>query len=266
MSFALGFASGVLLATVAFSMLPEALRLASLPIAVGGFSTGFLAMYAFDLFIHRGQLAGKEAEERPQVERFYTQSKPRGGEVTVLAGGTSVEELIEGLSIGVGAVIKPGLALLIALAIIIDNLAESLSIGEIIRSEGRRHKRPEARRILGWTGLIGLALLNSAMTGWFFLKGLPEPIIGFLFAVGGGGMLYLTISDLLPDAEERHYQESSAFALASGFILVFVLSQFLEDTMRARRVAVLVTSMNAHHARGSQTLFARLATATRWPD
>ena len=86
MSFALGFASEVLLATVAFSMPPEALRLASLPIAVAEFSTDFLAMYAFDLFIHRGQLAGKEAEERPQVERFYRRSKPRGGEVTVLAG------------------------------------------------------------------------------------------------------------------------------------------------------------------------------------
>jgi zinc transporter, ZIP family len=64
MSWALGFASGVLLAAVAFSMLPEALRLASLPIAVRGFSTGLLAMYAFHLFIHRGQLAGKEAEEK----------------------------------------------------------------------------------------------------------------------------------------------------------------------------------------------------------
>ena len=65
------------------------------------------------------------------------------------------------------------------------------------------------------------------MAGWFFLKGLPQPILGFLFAVSGGGMLYLTISDLLPDAEERHYQQSSALALASGFILVFVLSHFL---------------------------------------
>jgi ZIP family zinc transporter len=33
---------------------------------------------------------------------------------------------------------------------------------------------------------------------------LPEPLLGFLFGVGAGGMLYLTISDLLPDAEERH--------------------------------------------------------------
>ena len=96
MSFALGFASEVLLATVAFSMPPEALRLASLPIAVAEFSTDFLAMYAFDLFIHRGQLAGKEAEERPQVERFYTQSKPRGGRGDCFGGP---EELIEGLSI-----------------------------------------------------------------------------------------------------------------------------------------------------------------------
>ena len=111
--------------------------------------------------------------------------------------------------------------------IIIDNLAESLSIGEIIRSEGERDKRREVGRILGWTGLIGVALLSSAMAGWFFLKGLPEPILGFLFGVGGGGMLYLTISDLIPDAEERHYQQSSALALASGFILVFILSQFL---------------------------------------
>jgi ZIP family zinc transporter len=56
---------------------------------------------------------------------------------------------------------------------------------------------------------------------------LPEPILGFLFGVGSGAMLYLTISDLLPDAEERHYEQSSALALASGFILIFVLSQFL---------------------------------------
>ena len=46
----------------------------------------------------------------------------------MLAGGTSAEELIEGIAIGVGAVIKPGLGLLIGLAIAIDNLSEGLSI------------------------------------------------------------------------------------------------------------------------------------------
>ena len=78
MSLALGFASGVLLATIGFEMLPKALELGSLPVAVAGFVVGFLAVYGFDLFIHRGQLAGKEAQEHKQVERFHHRHRPRG--------------------------------------------------------------------------------------------------------------------------------------------------------------------------------------------
>jgi ZIP family zinc transporter len=226
MSAALGYASGVLLAVIGFEMLPQALELASLPLAVAGFATGFGAVYAFDLFIHRGRLAGEQADQHPQVEGFYRQRRPRGGEVTVLAGGTSAEELIEGLAIGLGAVIKPGLGLIIGLAIAIDNLSEGLSIGEIIRSERKEQGRDEVRRILRWTGLIGVALLGSALVGWFVVRGLPEAVIGCLFAVGGGGMFYLTITDLVPQAEERQYQQSGAIATAAGFLTIFVLSTF----------------------------------------
>ena len=49
MSLALGFASGVLLATISFEMLPAALELSSLAIAVAGFIAGFAAVYGFDL-------------------------------------------------------------------------------------------------------------------------------------------------------------------------------------------------------------------------
>jgi len=83
------------------------------------------------------------------------------------------------------------------------------------------------RRILGWTSLIGAALLGSALAGWFFLRGLPEPILGFLFGIGAGGMFYLTVTDLVPEAEEHHYQQSSALAMAGGFMIIFILSRFV---------------------------------------
>ncbi|HEX7034317.1 MAG TPA: ZIP family metal transporter [Pseudomonadales bacterium] len=227
-SSALGFASGVLLGTIAFSMLPQALALGSLPIAVGGFVIGFAAVYGFDLFIHRGRVAGAAAEQHPQIERLYRRRRPRGGEVTVLAGGTSAEELIEGLSIGVGVTIHPGVGLLIALAIVVDNLSEGLSIGEIIRSEPASDRsRDQTRRILGWTTLIGVALFGSALAGWFLLRGVARPVLGLLFAVGAGGMFYLTVSDLVPQAEERHYQQSAAITTGAGFVTMFVLSQFI---------------------------------------
>jgi ZIP family zinc transporter len=86
MSIALGFASGVLLATISFEMVPKALELSSLTIAVAGFVVGFLAIYGFDLFIHRGRVAGEKAQQHAETERFHRRKRPRGGEVTVLAG------------------------------------------------------------------------------------------------------------------------------------------------------------------------------------
>jgi zinc transporter, ZIP family len=225
MSGVLGFASGVLLATITFEMLPTALELSSLPLAIGGFVAGFVLVYAFDLFVHRGVLVGEKAEQRPQLKRFCKRS-PRDAEVTVLAGATSIEELIEGLSIGIGLAIKPGLGLLIALAIVIDNLSEALSIGEIIHNEKGGRKRSQHRRILGWTSLIGASVLVSSLAGWFFLRGLPQPVLGVLFGVGAGGMFYLTVTDLVPQAEERQYQQVPAIAMGTGFMIIFALSTF----------------------------------------
>ena len=197
MSGALGCASGVLLVTITFEMLPNALGLSSLPLAMGGFAAGFALVYAFDLFIHRGVLVGEKAEQHPQMMRRH---RLRDGKVTVLAGGTSVEEVIEGLSIGVGFAVKPGLGPLIAFAIVIDNFSEALSIGEIIR-------RSAGRRILGWTGLIGASVLISSLVGWFFLRRLPQPVLGTLFGAGAGGMFYLTVTNMVPEAEEHQYQQ-----------------------------------------------------------
>ncbi len=159
MSSALGFAGGVLLGTIAFEMLPKALELGSLTLAIAGFVAGFAAIYAFDLFVHRGLLVGEKAEQNRQLKRHSRRARARGNEVLVLAGGTSAEEVIEGLSIGDGLAIEPELGLVVALAIVIDNLSEALSIGEIIRNEKGERSGEQAVRILGWTGLIGLSIL-----------------------------------------------------------------------------------------------------------
>lgn len=224
MSLALGFTAGLLLGTITFEMIPESLELSSRWVAVFGFAAGFLVLYGFDLFIHRGAIAGAQADQRQRVELVHRRRRPRGSEVTVLAGGTTLEELVEGLSIGVAAALQPGLALLIALAIAFDNISEGLSIGIFIRDEPEQGGRSHTRRVLSWTGLIGLSLFVSALVGWFFLQDLPDPILGFLFAFAGSGMLYLTVTDLVPTAQERQYRQSSAVATTAGFMVILILS------------------------------------------
>jgi ZIP family zinc transporter len=224
LSVAVGLAGGVLLGTFAFEMLPKALELSAIPLAVAGFCLGFGLVYLLDLYVNRWRTAGPEAEQQDKVSRRHARHRPRGSNVSVLAGGTSAEEIIEGLAIGVGGTLDPKIALIVGFAIAIDNLSEAMSIGELTLKEG--HERP-GRRIMFWTSLIGASLFCSAMAGWFVLRGLAEAVQGFLFAMGAGGMFYLTVTDLVPEAEAHQYQQSSALAIGAGFITIMVLSELM---------------------------------------
>ena len=224
MSIVFGFASGVLIGTVSLEMVPQALELSSLGATAAGLTAGFLAIWLFDLFVNRWRVAGEEASQYPQVVAYHRSHRPRGDRVTVLAGGTSAEELVEGLAIGTGVVIDPEVGGLIAAAIAVDNLSEGLSIGELVLS-GRAPGRASARRVLGWTALVGLSLLASAVVGWLALRDAGAALVGVLLAAGGGGMLYLTVSALVPPAEERQYQGSGALATGVGFLALLLLAE-----------------------------------------
>ena len=79
--------------------------------------------------------------------------------------------------------------------------------------------------MLGWTGLIGMALFVSAMCGWFFLRGLSPKTLGILLAGGAGAMFYLTVTQLVPEAESHQFEQSSAIAMAAGLLVIFSLSR-----------------------------------------
>lgn len=221
LSLVVGFAGGVLLGTFAFEMLPKGLEDAGLPLCIAGFIGGLLAVWGLDLFVNRGRMAGDEADQKPRTEAFHRRRKPRGSETMVLASGTASEELIEGLSIGIGMAVEPGLGWMIALAVAFDNVAEGMSLAELSREDGGKHV---ARRVLGWTALIGASLLASALAGGVLLRDLPAAAMGTLLALGAGGMFYLTVAQLTPEAEAHHYQQSGALAVAAGFLTAFALS------------------------------------------
>jgi zinc transporter, ZIP family len=223
LSIAVGFAAGALLGAFAFEMLPKAAEVASLPIAVGGFAAGFTVLYLLDLFVHRGASAGEKAAQRDWVRSVQRRRGQRGDEVTVLAGGTSAEELVEGLTIGISAATDASLGMIVGLAIVVDNVSEAMSIGDLIREKGGEH---QARRILGWTSLIGASLFVSAMAGWFLLRSLPQSTLGLLLAAGAGAMFYLTMTELVPEAESHQFQQSSAIAAAAGLLVIFSLSRW----------------------------------------
>lgn len=221
-SLAFGFASGALIGTVTLEMLPTAIRLGALSTVVIGFATGMLGLYVFDLVVHGGWIVGEHADQR-RVARRYHRRRGSGSPVVVLAGGTSIEEVVEGVAIGVGAAVEPALALVVALAIAIDNLSEGMGVGELIRDETPDRARA-LPRVLAWTGTIGLALFGSSIVGWLALRGVPAGVLSALLAAGAGAMLYLTLSSLVPAGEARQYQGSATLASGVSFAIILAFS------------------------------------------
>lgn len=221
MSIALGFAAGALIGTAAFEMVPRSIELAPAPVAIGAFALGYIALYGFDLLLHGGRTAGSRAQQRRRVAAYRRWHKPVGSEATILAGGTLIEEVVEGLTIGAGASVDPSLAGLVALAIGLDSLGEGTSIAELIRGE-QHGGRPWARA-LRWTGAMGVAMSVSTVVGFLFLRDVPDALIGGMLAFGAGGLLYLTVTKLIPEGEARQYEQSAALAAGGGLVLVMVL-------------------------------------------
>lgn len=102
-----------------------------------------------------------------------------------------------------------------------DNITEGVSVGALAAERAGGGGRARA---LKWTATIGASLFVSAVGSWLLLRALPDTPLGMLIAAGGGGMLYLTISDLIPEAELRQYQRSSTVSAAVGFLVAFMLS------------------------------------------
>lgn len=221
LSISVGMAAGVLLGTFTFEMIPTAGAAAGKIATIAGFVVGFLTVYIFDLYINHGFIAGHESDEWHKLSRLHRIQRARGSKVTLLAGSTAIEELIEGLSIGVGLAADPNLGVMIGVAIMLDNVVEGMSIAEIIRAEEGENA---SRSIYIWTWLIGLALFSSATVGWTFLSDIAPSMLGVLLAFGAGGMFYLTIADLLPRSAKTQYQQSAALAVAAGFLLIFALT------------------------------------------
>lgn len=74
--------------------------------------------------------------------------------------------------------------------------------------------------------------LGGALLGAFAFEMLPQAMdaaslpatLGLLLAAGAGAMFYLSVTELVPQAESHQYQQSSAIAMGLGLLAIFTLS------------------------------------------
>ncbi|HNT95209.1 MAG TPA: ZIP family metal transporter, partial [Thermotogota bacterium] len=124
----------------------------------------------------------------------------------------------EGLATFMSGLTNPTLGISIAAAIAIHNIPEGLAVSAPIY-----YATKSRRKAFFLSFLSGLAEPVGALIGYFILRSFfNETMFGVIFAAVAGIMVYISLDELLPTAEEYGEHHLAIGGLIAGMITMAV--------------------------------------------
>ncbi len=138
----------------------------------------------------------------------------RMGLFSALAIG--IHNFPEGLATFMSALSNPTLGISIAVAIAIHNIPEGLAVSAPIF-----YATKSRRKAFFYSFLSGFAEPVGAVLGYFLLRAVfTNTTFGFVFAAVAGIMVYISLDELLPTAEEYGEHHLAIGGLIGGMIIM----------------------------------------------
>lgn len=152
--------------------------------------------------------SGKESIEGYKIHRLGV----------FIAVGITIHNFPEGLATFIAVLHDPALGLAIAIAIALHNIPEGIAVSiPIYYATGSRKKA------FIYSFLSGLAEPLGAVVGFLILMPfMNEAVFGFVFAMVGGIMVYISFDELLPAAQRYGKHHHSIIGLISGMLIMAV--------------------------------------------
>jgi len=209
----LGFASGVMIATVFGHLLPESSEM------TGGNRGIFLwALGGFGIFY----LVENFIMFHPCHEDDDACELHKMGLVSFM--GLFIHSLLDGVAIAVGFEVSGGIGILTALSVILHEFPEGISISGILLHAGEN-----IRKIFWLSFLVALATpLGAIIFALWLPQFLDENTLAGLLALTAGTFLYVACADLLPEAHRKRTNRNVVAAFIAGVVLVFIGGHFIE--------------------------------------
>ena len=232
LSVALGFSAGVMIYVSFVEILVKA-RDELIPVtglkegywlATAGFFGGILVIAIIDKLIpsieNPHEMHTVEEMSEAEIEKKKSDKLLRMGLFTALA--IAIHNFPEGLATFTAALTNPTLGIAIAVAIAIHNIPEGIAVSvPVYYATGNKKKA-------FWLSFAsGLAEPVGALIGYLILRPFLSPLVfGLLFAGVAGIMVFISLDELLPAAEEFGEHHLSIYGMIAG-MAVMALSLLL---------------------------------------
>jgi ZIP family zinc transporter len=136
--------------------------------------------------------------------------------MTALALG--IHNFPEGFATFVSGLQSPEIAISVAIAIALHNIPEGLAVAvPVYQASGSRKKA------FTWATVSGLAEPAGAIVGYLILfPFLSDSLLGIVFAAVAGVMVFISLDELLPTAEEYGEHHLAIYGLIAGMAVMAV--------------------------------------------
>ncbi|MCP5053758.1 MAG: zinc transporter ZupT [bacterium] len=229
---ALGFSAGVMIYISFVAMFTEAGELLRQSLgevkgswaAVGAFFGGMLMVAIVDRIVPAIENP-HEIHKVEEMEDAALAAKYRKlfrlGIMSALA--IALHNFPEGLATFAAALKDPALGVSIAIAIAIHNIPEGIAVSIPIYYATNSRKKA-----FFYSFLSGLAEPLGAIMGYFLLTSIfNDMVFGILFAMVAGIMVFISLDELLPTAEEYGEHHLSIYGLVTGMMVMAISLQLI---------------------------------------
>lgn len=210
----LGYTAGVLLAVVAFEILPEIIKLVGelhidpiIPMVA--LVLGFLIFHILEkiLLIHHAQ------------EKEYGDHKhPTVGMLSALA--LSGHSFLDGVGIGLGFQISPEIGILVTIAVISHGFSDGLNTVTLAIVNKNTSKKAFLLLLLNAIAPV----LGFIISGFFSI---PSNLLVIYLGFFAGFLLYIGASEILPEAHSQHSSIGTILMTILGVISIFLITRIV---------------------------------------
>ncbi|WP_420544456.1 ZIP family metal transporter [Nitrosopumilus sp.] len=200
--------SGSLISIITFSLMREAYHLGGVvPVSIG-FAIG-VVIFGFGnrLIIKKFVIKRKNQDE----------NKPTKGSGLSLALGSLLDNIPEGLSIGVTILISGTIGFSLVIAIAISNFAEALAGSNIMKI----YKKNSNRILVLW-GIVTASNVTASALGFMLLSGVDDATVAILLSFAAGAILGMLAETMMPEVFKLGGSLIS-LATAAGFLISFIM-------------------------------------------
>ncbi|MCL2159151.1 MAG: ZIP family metal transporter [Oscillospiraceae bacterium] len=217
----LGFAAGVMIAASVWSLLLPAIEEAEMQgiagwiPAAGGFALGVLFLLGLDSVIpHLHPLSDKK--EGPASASKKT---------TLLIFAVTLHNIPEGMAVGLAFALAsqyddPAMfaaAYALALGIGIQNFPEGAAVSLPLRQEGLSVVKSFLLGAMSGAVEVVFGFMAVALAYWV------APIMPWLLSFAAGAMIYVTVEELIPEANLGEHSNAGTLGVMAGFLIMMVL-------------------------------------------